>query len=94
MSSQPTATVTVTPPTPVTSSSAPTTPAVAQTISGSKILDVIQPFVIGGLSGMFATCIIQPVDMIKVSIQLKSEEQINHKARISPFTVAGEIMKA
>lgn len=89
MSSQPTATVTVTPPIPVASSSAPTTPAVAQQNSGSKILDVIQPFVIGGVSGMFATCIIQPVDMIKVSIQLKSEEQVNHKARISPFTVAG-----
>lgn len=40
--------------------------------TGGKILDVIQPFVIGGLSGMFATCIIQPIDMIKVSIQLKS----------------------
>jgi hypothetical protein len=44
---------------------------------------------IGGLSGMFATCIIQPVDMIKVSIQLKSEEQANLKAKISPFTIAG-----
>lgn len=38
-----------------------------------KFLDSIQPFVIGGVSGMFATCIIQPVDMIKVTIQLKSE---------------------
>lgn len=37
-----------------------------------KVLDSIQPFVIGGLSGMLATCIIQPIDMIKVSIQLKS----------------------
>lgn len=59
----------------------------------SKFLDAIQPFVIGGLSGMFATCIIQPMDMIKVSIQLKSEEQANHKIKISPFTVAGEIYK-
>lgn len=41
--------------------------------SVDKFLDSIQPFVIGGLSGMFATCIIQPIDMIKVSIQLKSE---------------------
>jgi hypothetical protein len=38
----------------------------------SKILDVIQPFVIGGLSGMFATCFIQPIDMIKLTIQIKS----------------------
>lgn len=39
-----------------------------------KTLDFIQPFWIGGLSGMFATCVIQPVDMIKIVIQLKSEE--------------------
>ncbi len=38
------------------------------------IWDKIQPFVIGGLSGMTATCIIQPIDMIKVTIQLKSED--------------------
>lgn len=38
-----------------------------------KFLDTIQPFWIGGLSGMTATCVIQPVDMIKVVIQLKSE---------------------
>lgn len=40
--------------------------------STDKFLDSIQPFAIGGISGMFATCIIQPVDMIKVTIQLKS----------------------
>ena len=55
---------------------------------GSKFLDMIQPFVIGGLSGMYATCIIQPIDMIKVSIQLKSEEQVSHKSKINPFSVA------
>jgi solute carrier family 25 oxoglutarate transporter 11 len=38
-----------------------------------KVFDFIQPFWIGGLSGMFATCFIQPVDMIKIVIQLKSE---------------------
>lgn len=39
-----------------------------------KVLDFIQPFWIGGLSGMVATTVIQPVDMIKTVIQLKSEE--------------------
>ena len=29
-----------------------------------------KPFVNGGLSGMAATCIIQPVDMVKVRLQL------------------------
>ena len=30
----------------------------------------IKPYVNGGLSGMAATCIIQPIDMVKVRIQL------------------------
>lgn len=76
-----------------TSSSQSAAPATPKP-SSNKFLDVIQPFVIGGLSGMFATCIVQPVDMIKVTIQLKSEEAANHKARISPFSVAGDIFKA
>lgn len=56
------------------------------------VLDKIQPFVIGGLSGMFATCIIQPIDMVKVTIQLKSEEM--HGSKISPFGIAKEIFEA
>ena len=40
----------------------------------AKFLDTIQPFWIGGLSGMLATCVVQPVDMIKVTIQLQSEQ--------------------
>ena len=42
--------------------------------SQAKFFDAIQPFWIGGLSGMMATCVIQPVDMIKVVIQLRSEK--------------------
>ncbi|KAK7267623.1 hypothetical protein RIF29_20301 [Crotalaria pallida] len=30
----------------------------------------VKPFVNGGVSGMLATCVIQPIDMIKVRIQL------------------------
>jgi hypothetical protein len=33
----------------------------------------IKPFVNGGLSGMAATCIIQPIDMIKVRKQLGAQ---------------------
>lgn len=69
-------------------------PVIQEPSALTKFMDVVQPFLIGGLSGMFATCIIQPVDMIKVTIQLKSEEAVNHKAKINPFSVAGEIFKA
>lgn len=51
--------------------SSPVTP---QKSTFTKFVDTVQPFWIGGLSGVLATCVIQPVDMIKVVIQLKSEE--------------------
>lgn len=34
---------------------------------------VAKPFVNGGASGMLATCIIQPVDMVKVRLQLGAQ---------------------
>jgi solute carrier family 25 oxoglutarate transporter 11 len=49
-------------------------------------LDIVQPFVIGGLSGCLATSIIQPIDMIKVTIQLKSEEISAAKKAGIPIT--------
>lgn len=51
-------------------------------------LDTISPFLIGGLSGMTATSVIQPIDTVKVRIQIKGEE--GHK-NVSPFAVAREI---
>lgn len=55
-----------------------------------SLLDKIMPFVIGGASGMFATTIIQPIDMVKVRIQLKSEK-LGKTADVSPVTVFNEI---
>mmetsp|Transcript_1416 Transcript_1416/g.1254 ORF Transcript_1416/g.1254 Transcript_1416/m.1254 type:complete len:291 (+) Transcript_1416:23-895(+) len=46
-------------------------------------------FLVGGLSGMCATTIIQPIDMVKVRIQLRGES----KGKTSPFDVAKEIHK-
>lgn len=36
----------------------------------SSFFEAIQPFWIGGLSGMIATAILQPIDMTKVIIQI------------------------
>ncbi|XP_031472887.1 mitochondrial dicarboxylate/tricarboxylate transporter DTC-like [Nymphaea colorata] len=36
----------------------------------SGVWQGVKPFVNGGMSGMLATCVIQPIDMIKVRIQL------------------------
>lgn len=51
-------------------------------------LDVIKNFAIGGLSAMTATSVIQPIDMVKVRIQLKSEAKAGN---LSPITIAKDI---
>jgi len=48
-----------------------------------------KPFVTGSMSGMFATCCIQPMDMIKVRIQLGAAEG----GSTSPFTIASTMIK-
>jgi solute carrier family 25 oxoglutarate transporter 11 len=47
--------------------------------------NTVKPFVNGGASGMLATCIIQPIDMVKVRLQLG--------ATGSPIAVASGIIK-
>lgn len=39
----------------------------------SKAWKTAEPFVLGGLSGIIATTVVQPIDMIKVRIQLAGE---------------------
>jgi len=53
-------------------------------------MDAIAPYLFGGLSGMTATSVIQPVDTLKVRIQIKGEAG---EKKISPFTVIKEIRK-
>ncbi|XP_021714944.1 mitochondrial dicarboxylate/tricarboxylate transporter DTC-like [Chenopodium quinoa] len=38
--------------------------------STASVWKTVKPFVNGGASGMLATCVIQPIDMVKVRIQL------------------------
>ncbi|KAK3316324.1 mitochondrial carrier domain-containing protein [Apodospora peruviana] len=49
------------------------------------------PFINGGLSGMVATTVIQPVDMIKVRIQLAGEGKTGGP-KPTPLTVTREIL--
>jgi solute carrier family 25 oxoglutarate transporter 11 len=48
----------------------------------------MQNFLIGGASGMFATIIIQPIDFIKVQIQVRSEMGVKN---LNPFAIARQI---
>lgn len=65
--------------------------------TSTKILDAVLPFALGGCSGMIATCFVQPVDMVKVRIQIKSELNSNLpkegkiSSKVSPIGVAKEI---
>ena len=45
----------------------------ASTFYQTGLVKAALPFINGGLSGMFATCCIQPIDMIKVRLQLAGE---------------------
>jgi solute carrier family 25 oxoglutarate transporter 11 len=39
-------------------------------MADNKVWKAVKPYVNGGASGMMATCIIQPIDMVKVRLQL------------------------
>lgn len=54
-----------------------------------EVWKATKPFVTGSLSGMFATCCIQPVDMVKVRIQLAAAEG----GSTSPVTIASTMIK-
>lgn len=49
----------------------------------------VKPFTVGSASGMIATCCIQPIDMVKVRIQLGAAEG----GSTNPITIASTMMK-
>lgn len=53
----------------------------------------IRPFALGGMAGCFATCCIQPIDMVKVRIQLSGEAGAAGSAARGPFAIASSIIK-
>ena len=65
--------------------------AVANDFLHTPFMRAALPFINGGLSGMVATTVIQPVDMIKVRIQLAGEgSAVGPKA--TPLSVTREIL--
>jgi hypothetical protein len=48
-----------------------TEPHVSNGILHTPLMRGILPFINGGISGMIATTVIQPIDMVKVSIEPK-----------------------
>ena len=56
------------------------------------LMSLVKPFTVGSISGCIATCVIQPVDCIKVMIQSKNEAAGKTKVNLSPFAVGKEII--
>jgi solute carrier family 25 (mitochondrial oxoglutarate transporter), member 11 len=73
----------------------------AAATNNSSALDAIKPFVFGGISGCTATSVIQPIDTVKVRIQIVSKnlaeslkaEGKGGKVNVSFMSVAKEILK-
>eukprot|EP00928_Gymnodinium_smaydae_P020841 TRINITY_DN1805_c0_g3_i1.p1 TRINITY_DN1805_c0_g3~~TRINITY_DN1805_c0_g3_i1.p1 ORF type:complete len:298 (+),score=79.83 TRINITY_DN1805_c0_g3_i1:73-966(+) len=57
--------------------------------SDNAVWKACKPFATGSLAGMFATCCIQPIDMVKVRIQLLA----GTAEAAGPVTIAGNMLK-
>jgi len=57
----------------------------------STVWKTFEPFLFGGMAGMMATSIIQPIDFVKVRLQLYGEG--SKMKTPSPFTVAAQAIK-
>ena len=57
------------------------------------LVDKIRPFVIGGLSGICATTVVQPIDTVKVRIQILGEAaKSGVKVNTNPLSVGRKIL--
>jgi solute carrier family 25 oxoglutarate transporter 11 len=71
-------------------SSAPVTPLRKPQDNRPQWVKLVQPFASGGLAGALATCVIQPIDMVKVRIQIAGESATASK---NPIAIASSIIK-
>jgi len=53
----------------------------------------VKPYFLGALSGIVATCCIQPLDIVKSRLQIQSEQAgLGKKVSTNPFVIAKNIM--
>lgn len=70
-------------------------PSIINSVKHHHLTKTLLPFINGGLSGMAATTIIQPIDMIKVRIQLAGEGSGAAAAgslKVSPLAITRQII--
>lgn len=56
----------------------------------TSVWETVRPFIFGGFSGMVATCVVQPIDTVKVRIQILGESL--SKASHGPVAVARKLI--
>jgi hypothetical protein len=54
----------------------------------SLLSSLVKPFLVGSISGVMATSVIQPVDTVKVIIQSRKEAAGKTQVNLSPFFIA------
>jgi solute carrier family 25 oxoglutarate transporter 11 len=67
-----------------------TSKAVSTTDGRPAWVKLVQPFATGGIAGAMATCVIQPIDMVKVRIQIAGEAPGSTR---NPISIASSIIK-
>ncbi|PHH77845.1 hypothetical protein CDD82_3342 [Ophiocordyceps australis] len=67
--------------------------AVANDVLHTPVMRALLPFINGGISGMVATTVIQPVDMVKVRIQLAGEGTASGP-KPTPLSVTRQIISS
>ena len=59
----------------------------------TTFLQKVTPFLVGSLSGSIASSVIQPVDTVKVLIQVRREDAGKKIVNLSPFSIAKDVIK-
>ena len=59
----------------------------------TTLFQKLQPFLVGSLSGSIASMVIQPIDTVKVLIQVRREEAGHNKVNLSPVSIAKEVIE-
>ena len=56
-------------------------------MSDNPVWKAVKPFSNGGMSGMIATCCIQPIDIVKVSCEIEESKKAGGRGRL-PHSIA------
>lgn len=62
-------------------------------VQGASSSDIVSKFVFGGVAGMSATCVVQPLDLIKNRMQVLGADPANKGKNITTISVIKNVLK-